>query len=186
MGSPMQPIRRPPRPAAVTHRLARLVGAFALVLLVSAVGPIARVYACRCIAAEPGQALANADVAFVGVVSEVDTVSVEDLNRFTFAVESVIKGIPGDSIIVSSGSSEASCGMTFAVGERWTLYASVVDDRPMTDLCSGTVLLEAGAEVPVLAGADGGPPLQLLAAIGVVLAVGAVSAVAFSRRGSAA
>jgi hypothetical protein len=181
----MQPIRRPSRPAAVTHRLARLVGAIALVLLVSAVGPIASVYACRCIAATD-QALANADVAFVGVVAEVDTVSIEDLNRFTFRVESVMKGIPGDSIIISSGSSEASCGMTFAVGERWTVYASVVDGRPMTDLCSGTVLLEAGVEVPVLADADGGPPLQLLAVVGVVLALAAVSAIAFTRRGSAA
>jgi hypothetical protein len=120
------------------------------------------------------------------VVAEVDTVSIEDLNRFTFRVESVMKGIPGDSIIISSGSSEASCGMTFAVGERWTVYASVVDGRPMTDLCSGTVLLEAGVEVPVLADADGGPPLQLLAVVGVVLALAAVSAIAFTRRGSAA
>ncbi len=166
----------------MTHRLTRLLGALALVLLVSAVGPIARVYACRCMAPEPGVALTSADVVFVGVVAEVDTVSVEDLNQFTFAVDSAIKGIPGNPIIVSSGSSEASCGITFAVGQRWTVYASVVDGRPMTDMCSGSTMLEDGVEVPTPAATDTGPPLQLIAVIGVVIVIAALSAVAFSRR----
>lgn len=182
----MQPIPRLRRPAAVTHRLVRLAGALALVLLVSAVGPIARVYACRCLIWPPDQALLNADLAFVGVVTEADTASVEDLNQFTFAVESAIKGTLGDSITVASGASEASCGATFAVGERWRVYAVVQDGRPMSDLCAGNEMLAAGVEVPTPIIEDGGPPLPVLLAIGAVLAVAAVSALAFSRRGSAA
>lgn len=170
-------------------RLTRLLGALALVLLVSAVAPIARVYACSCIQMTPELALANANVAFVGVVTTIaDTISggpiisSGDPVSYTFAVEKMLKGSAGAELIVSSNRDGASCGMTFGLAERWRIYTYADESgRLATGICSGNELLETGVPIPEIAAPEAPPPLAVFVAGGAILAVIAVSLFAFTR-----
>lgn len=166
-------------------RLTRLLGALALVLLVSAVAPIARVYACSCIQMTPELALANATVAFVGVVAAIDPpaaqpeLSIDPVN-YTFAVEKMLKGGKAAQIVVGSESSGAACGMTFGLAQRWRIYAYADGSVSLaTGICSGNELLAEDAPIPAPEPAP--PPLGIFIAGGAVLAVLGVSAWAFTR-----
>ncbi|HYM53556.1 MAG TPA: hypothetical protein VEW45_08825 [Candidatus Dormibacteraeota bacterium] len=142
---------------------------------------------------QPGQALENADVAFVGVVAGVQDPSAAnpivgsgDPVLYAFVVEEVMKqgvAIPG-AVEVTSARDGASCGQTFAVGQRWRLYAYSDGAGLSTGICSGNELL--AERVPIPAGPTdppGGPPVQLLLVLGAVVVVVGVSAWAFTRRG---
>lgn len=168
-------------------RLTRLLGALALVLLVSAAAPIARVYACSCIQMTPELALANANVAFVGVVTNIadpnagdPIISSGDPVFYTFAVEEPLKGATGSDLVVSSARDGASCGMTFGLAQRWRIYAYADGSGSLaTGICSGNELLAEG--VPIPAPEPTPPPLGIFIAGGAVLAVLGVSAWAFTR-----
>lgn len=178
--------------AAMAIRLTRLVGAAALVLLVSAVAPIARVYACSCMQLGAGQALANADVAFVGVVVHVRDpaaanpfISSADPIQYTFAIEETLKGTGAAQVTLSSARDGASCGTTFALAQRWRVYAYADAAAGLASgLCSGNELLAEG--VPLPAADPAPPPVGVLVAGGALLVVLVVSAWAFTRRGRAA
>lgn len=177
------------RQTFMLNRMTRLIGATALVLMVSAIGPIAQVYACSCMILGPGDALANADVAFVGVVARIDdptaapVVSSGDPVFYTFAVEEPLKGEPGAQLVVSSSRDSASCGVTFNVAERWRVYANADGEGGVvTGSCSGNELIATGVEIPEIAAPEPAPPpFAVFVAGGAILAVIAVSAFAFMR-----
>jgi hypothetical protein len=169
-------------------RLTRLLGVVAMLLFVTAAAPIARVYACSCMALLPGQALANADVAFVGVVRQV-TDSMEgpiyssgDPVSYTFAVEEVLKGSAGGELVVTSTRDGASCGMAFGLAERWRIYAHAKESGGLgTGICSGNELRAEAVPIPAQEPAS----LGVLLALGTVLTACGVFAWAFVRQARA-
>jgi hypothetical protein len=132
----------------------------------------------------PQLALANADVAWVGVVTSVGEPG-SDPARYTFAVEQMTKGELAISVDVRSSRSSAGCGMEFALAQRWRIYAYADENAQLqTGLCSGNELLAEGAPVPAPTPAP--PPTGLLVAIGGVILLTGISIWAFTRRGRSA
>lgn len=186
-----EPMRARGRPSAMRSPSA-VVAVFLLTMSLSLL-PLASAVACSCVQLGPGQALANADAAFVGVVAAAQDPSAgnpivgsADPIVYSVVVEEALKGdLPeGQRVVLTSARDGASCGISLAVGDRWRLYANVDGSALTTGLCSGSELLARGVAVPAVDTPDGGPGLPagvLLVAAGVVV-VGAVSALAFTWR----
>lgn len=172
--------------------LRRILAVAAFSSLVTVAAPVTRVLACSCIQLAPGDALANADVAFVGVVVEAKDpaagnpiIGSADPILYTFAIEETLKSIGAPQVNLSSARDGASCGMTFALAQRWRIYAYADGSGGLgTGICSGNELLAEG--VPIPAPEPAAPPVGVLIAGGALLLVLAVSALAFTRRGRAA
>ena len=184
----VEPIGPDSRP---TGMLRRILAVVAFSSLVTVAAPVTQVLACSCIQLAEGQALANADAAWVGVVTAVDNPNTAqpdqgpDPVRYTFAVEEMLKGELAISIDVRSQVSSASCGQEFALAQRWRVFAFADEKGQLqTGLCSGDELLGEGVPAPTPTPA--GPPTALLVAIGAMIALAAISAWAFTRRGRAA
>jgi hypothetical protein len=183
-----EPILPRSRPGGM---LRRLLSVFALMSLVMLAAPTARVFACSCPRVTPAVALANAEVAFVGVVAAIDDpnsgplVGSGDALRYTFAIEQTLKGAPKVSLEIGSARSSASCGQEFAAAQRWRVFAYADEAGQLqTGLCSGNELLAENAPLPPQTPAP--PPTALLLAIGAGIVVVGISALAFMRRGSKA
>ena len=184
IGAMAEPMAGAARPSGM---LRRFMAVAVLTTLVTVAAPTARVFACSCIQMTPVIALANADVAFVGVVAAIDDpnsgplVGSGDALRYTFALEQTLKGSPALSADVLSARSSGGCGMEFAAAQRWRVYA-ITDEagRLQTGLCSGNELLAENAPLP--AATPAAPPAALLLAVAAVILLLAVSAVAFTRR----
>jgi hypothetical protein len=153
-----------------------LVLAFTLVALAPG-----RVVACTCGGTSEDSALIHADVAFVGVVANTEdpnplapfTYSTADPILYTFAIEEVRKGEDiGAFLTVRSARDGASCGLTMAVGERWSIYAHRGDifgsgSDLWVFLCDANERLATGVAVPPAPGGLGSglaPPILLLGA----------------------
>ena len=144
--------------------------------------------ACSCAGPPPalGAAVARADGAFVGTLTEIGDPEGSGpvissgrtvLNRF--AVEAVAKGDIGPTVVVESAASGASCGLELAVGQRAGIIASRRDGRWSSSLCS-KVDADALASLAVLPRTGSGGPTALgeNLAVGLVLAALAVALVA--------
>ena len=170
----------------------------ALVLAgVGATLPTAQAAACSCAMSTPEQALGFADAAFVGTLAgsrqiEVAVAGFDPTPAvvYTFDVESSAKAVTETSIDVVSTGDSAMCGTAFAVDQRYLVFATIVDGRLDTGLCSGNLELAADDAVPLpvtpLAAAPepqpDGPPLPLLAIGGLVVVLAAGSLLAFRSR----
>lgn len=166
-----------------------LAMSFAGVLAASAFTGTA--YACDCAIGAPDDNLARADLAFEGTVTVVaippsmpgrDTSN--DPIAVTFAVETVLKWTPGgpaEQITVSTANNSAACGVAFAPGERWRIYATlpVPGGNPQTGSCSADELLGKGS---IPAPTPAGPPVTLLVGGGITAVLVAFTAWAFMRR----
>ena len=145
-------------------------------------------YACDCAVVEPADYLHRADVAFEGTVTAIaippslpgKEPSLDPIG-VTFAVDATLKGVLGESVELTTAGNSAACGVVaLSAGERWRIYATVVPGGGLeTGSCSGDELLGHGT-IPERTAA--GPPVALLVAVGVTLALVAFSAWAFSRR----
>lgn len=148
----------------------------------------------------PEQALGFADAAFVGTVVANREIQVVVAGFdpvpavvYTFDVESSAKAVSQPSIDVTSAGDSAMCGTAFADRERYLVFATIIDGRLESGLCSGNLELAAGeaAPLPVVpidpAPAPGaavgpdGPPIGL-AALGGALVVAAGVSVLVVRR----
>jgi hypothetical protein len=170
IGAMAEPIDRGPRPTGMLRRILA-VAAFATLMAVAA--PVTEVLACSCVQMTPEQALMNADAAWVGVVTAADG---NDPVRYTFAVEQMVKGELAITVDVVSSRSGASCGMEFALAQRWRIYAK----NGQTGLCSGNELL--GERVPVPAPAHTTPPTGLYVVAGGLILLAVLSAWALTHR----
>ena len=158
--------------------------------LVTVAAPTARVVACSCAQMTQAEALSSADVAFVGVVAAIDDpgigpmVNSGELLRYTFAVESGVKGELASRIGLFSARSGASCGQEFALAQRWRVFAYVDETgRLQSGLCSGNELLAEGVPIPAESPAPLTlPPVEVLVALGIGLAVAGFSVWVFTRR----
>lgn len=175
------------------RRSSALTAGAMLAILLTVAGPISRAHACSCMELQPGQALANADLAFVGVVASArdpsggnPMVGSGDPILYTFVVQEVMKkGVATAATVqVSSARDGASCGQTFAVAQQWRLFAYRDGTNLSTGICSGNELLAERVPVPVVEGPESGPPpLGLLVALGASALVALVSLWGFTRRG---
>jgi hypothetical protein len=162
-----------------------LIGAvFATLGLLAA--PTAQVLACLCAETNGGEALSNADVAFVGVVADTDDPRIGHENgeplRYTFAVEQTIKGEPASRIRVFSHLSD--CSPEFGLAQRWRVYAYVDESHQLqSNVCSGNELLAEGVPIPPISPpAPEAPPVPVLFAIGAAIVLAGISGWAFTRR----
>lgn len=168
----------------------RLLAAVAIALAVSTI-PVAQVAACSCMPMAPGEAAAIADAAFTGtVVAEqpvggVDLLAPEPMGQvlYTFEVDGIAKGDLRAQATVLAGGDGAGCGMSFAMNERWLIFASAQEGQLATGLCSANVPLAAHEEPPIsvtppppnTADGDGGlgiPPGVLVPGLAVVGSLG--------------
>ncbi len=192
----MEPIAPGPRPADnMAARFPRLLLAigFAAALASSALAGSA--YGCRCTTLASGAGLEGADFVFEGTVLTVaitPSVAGRDTSNdplaVTFAVERILKWTPGgpaERITVSTPNNLRACGVTFLPGEQWRVYAALPVPRgnPQTGSCSGDELLGTEGIPP----GPAGPPQVLLIAVGIIVAVVAVSGWVYTRpaRGAA-
>lgn len=185
--------------------LLRLAFTAAVAGLLSA-APMSTALACSCMALSTPEALAFADVAFVGTPTAVDgpepgpIQSSLDPVHYAFAVDQVFKGdAVGAEVVATTAMDGASCGTSFGIDERWLVFANVSEGELHTGLCSGNVLLsdpkteaatlaELGPPIaepePTPQGAAAEPfelPMPLLAGLAVAAVVIGVSAWAFRR-----
>ena len=173
----------------------RLLASLAIVIGVSVV-PVAQVAACSCMQMAPAEAAEMAEVVFSGTVAGEEPVA-ERLGPapmgnvvYTFAVDGVAKGEIDAQVRVLSGGDGASCGMTFAMDERWLSFAFVDGGQLGTGLCSGNVPLAADEPAPITMTAptatdpaDGGAglPVGIILPAAVVLSLVGISALLFWR-----
>lgn len=186
--------------------------AVALVLLASmgAVAP-ARVVACRCAWTELPEAVAEADVAFVGTLLGGSAQGnragpAQQPILTTWSVERSRDPLDTDRIEIATWPDDgANCGTAFGAGERWLLLAYKVENGREagengleTNGCMRNHRLDGGdpeseaiieelLTVPVTASAtppNAGidVPVPLLIGLGGLLAIGLASVLAFRRR----
>lgn len=131
--------------------------------------------ACSCGLGEPRDALAQADAAFVGVVTRAGAVFGDTTYRFD--VEADLKGNLAEEIELDGGGS--TCALAVGPGERVGLLLSEYDGHWTAGLCSQIdpdVLLLAGSAYPE---PDGVGPIRYLVGGG----FGAVRVLALDARG---
>jgi hypothetical protein len=136
-----------------------VVAVFPAAFIVGGAGPAA---ACSCVGLTEREALASADAAFVGIVTDVErparpTSSLAAVTA-SFVVESVFKGdVAADQQVVTALES-ASCGFNFESGIRYLVFAATsrgrdfVEPGPLpgqlsANLCGGTRTAERGEVV---------------------------------------
>lgn len=181
--------------------LVRLLAALGLVLAVSAL-PLATVSACSCAFLGYPEAVAEAELAFIGTVTDaaepaagVDPTLVDPLEvEYAFSVERAKSPMPASVTVRTVLGDGGNCGLDMDVGQRWLVIARA-EDGIRTDLCTGSTLfdgLEAelqqqisnglSAEVEATAGSEAAieaPPWGVIGVGAVVIVVAAVSFVAF-------
>ena len=179
--------------------LRRTLVTLALVALANIVNPMC-VFACRCRPpGPPADALASATSVFSGRVTAlagaVDSGGPDPVQA-TFAVTRVWKGAGQPTVVVVTPASSASCGFAFAQGQEYLVYASEVDGRLQTIVCSRTAPIAAAGEdlaalgagsaaspsneagTPTILPATGGDPLRTFAQPAVI-GTGALMLMAF-------
>lgn len=194
----MQPAATAARPTRMGLSL-RLATAAAIALVVSWV-PIERAAACSCAMVELREAVAGADVAFVGRLHERvrggEAFGFPVLDAWHWSVEhSRDSGLGGTVRVEAAFEDGANCGVSFGVGERWLVMAHRGDDGWQTNGCLPNRRLDGGdpeAEavaagfVPIEPGIGDQPftiPVPILVTVGVSGVLLAVGLLAFRRPG---
>jgi flagellar hook capping protein FlgD len=131
----------------------------ALVVFALLVAPAPPSSACTCVPpSDVYTELAASDAVFLGEVVDIVIEPTPDAPYFfnarvTIRVERGWKGAPGDTTLVVTSASSASCGFAFHVGTRYVVYAVDRSDMPgvwATSLCSRTHATWAGDPDPEL------------------------------------
>jgi hypothetical protein len=102
---------------------------------------IRHVTACSCVGPPTVQeSLARADAVFTGEVTRVSAITPYS-GRATMKVERTWKGIHAPVVTMAARSS--TCDVTFALGQRWLIYANNDGTYYRTDACSRSRLLRS-------------------------------------------
>jgi hypothetical protein len=127
----------------------------ALAGLVSSIATATPACACACIPITPAEALAEADVVFTGTavqrIGPADPLSPEDAT-YIFDVEQIVKGPPtvDPSYRVGTANSGDACGISFAIGQRYEVFANGAVGELRATACGGTRRLEQNPPPPSL------------------------------------
>jgi len=117
----------------------------ALVLAAFVIGPQPAL-ACSCVQSTKPQQATDAAMVFTGTVQSASgsflpvltcSRSSADTVDYTLSVDTVYKGDVSRTVVVRTVVSGASCGYQFAVGKRYTVFATTTDGRMETNLCRG-------------------------------------------------
>jgi hypothetical protein len=130
---------------AAWFRVILLTAAFACLT-----GPPAE--ACSCSQGGRCGHFADAAAVFVGDVLDIGP-PIGDVRFTKFRVIAVAKGTPkiGDVVTLSSGLGGGDCGLSFARGERWAIYAGQRAGGVLqTHMCSGSRPVEGNRTAPDL------------------------------------
>lgn len=160
-------------------------------------GPAA--FACSCVSSPVRTHFANATVVFVGTAVSVHSAE-GSFVAAEFSVADLYKGPSNGHITVTTPSSEASCGIAFLPGQRYTVFAKGAQGKtPDASLCGGTSqdtkLLSAAGYVhpiarfglettaPSMATQNAGSAVRTMAIVlAFVLLTGAAGTFVFGRR----
>jgi hypothetical protein len=176
-------------------------GAAAVVLAIGlGMVPLERAAACDCALVELPDAIRDADAAFVGSLSARepggDNFGFAVVDQWHWDVErSRDAGLDPTIRVDASLDDGANCGVSFGVGERWLVLASVRDGVLQTNGClpnhrldgsapdSETLIAElVSVEVgPSAGGSPPGPPVPILVALGAAALIGLGGWLAFRR-----
>ncbi len=110
--------------------------------------PAATVHACSCMTFSAAEAVAAADLAFVGTVSDAapggqDPAMGMALVRYAFEVERASEQVgPMMEVVSHDDPGGAACGFAFGVGERWFVASASEGGLLRTNLCSGNRLMD--------------------------------------------
>ena len=181
-------------------RLFRPFLAVAAALAFTAV-PTVSVMACSCMETSVEQAVAEADLAIVGTLLAVQAPPAEALDQpmaMEWAIERSRDALDVDrATIIGWPDNGANCGVSFEVGERWLVLASMTDGGLETHGCLPNRPLEADdpesaaivdAMTPVGSSATPEPaesgelPLPLIGGGAALALLAVLSALAFRRR----
>ncbi|GHJ46656.1 hypothetical protein Cs7R123_39980 [Catellatospora sp. TT07R-123] len=158
----------------------KLWGSLAVLLTTATVlvlGPTSTACACSCAEPNATRSLEWADLAFMGVVVDVDRPLLNDGSGELVArlkVESVTKGTAGDEVEIRTSVEGPSCGFDFVEGNRYLVFSQ--DGH--TDLCAGNQLLGPAPEVPLASDV----PYGVLTATGAGVLIVALTAWLLLRR----
>jgi hypothetical protein len=151
------------------HRSGPLWVAALAGLALALAGPAAPAWACSCLRVTPAEALAAADLAFSGTVTEIAQTTGTGSSggmpvlAVTMDVSSVWKGPVAGSLVVETPTDSPACGFPFAVGETYLVYANEAGGHWSTGLCARTALLADASEdlaalgAPLAQPPDAGP-----------------------------
>lgn len=163
--------------------------------------PTVSVMACSCVQATVEQAVAQADLAIVGTLVAVQEPPADAFDQpmaMEWAIERSRDPLDVDRATINGWPDNgANCGVSFEVGDRWLLLATMTDAGLETNSCMGSRSLEAEdpeaagiveAMAPVGASETPGEsasvdlPLPLLAGGAALLLLAGLSFLAFRRR----
>lgn len=196
---PREPEAGAPRPGGML-KLPRPILAVAAALAFTTV-PTASVFACSCMETSVEQAVAEADLAFVGTLVSVEARPPDDFVQpmaMEWAIERSRDPLSVDrATILGWPNDGANCGVSFEVGERWLVLASMTDgelethgclpNRPLdTDDPETAAIVDAMTPVgssPTPEAAEGGElPLPLIGGAVALGLLALLSLIAFRRR----
>jgi hypothetical protein len=165
----------------ISNGVSRWLRSLTVVVTVGAValaGSPSPACACSCPSGTDTEYLQRADLAFEGVVVDIDEPFLPSSNAnpvtVRFRVEAVSKGAAGERLALRTALDEASCGFAFVPGHRYRVYAV----GELTGLCAGNRDLGAAPDVPL----EEGWPWGLIG-LGVAAGVLALGVAALLRRG---
>jgi hypothetical protein len=124
--------------------LLKLLVSLAAVSTVLAYAPQTAI-ACSCVAFTKPDYARQATLVFTGTVTRMEfhggplVFSSMDPVDVVFDVESVYKGEITETFQVSTTRGDASCGYTFVVGRRYTVFPRLTNERFEAGSCNGTV-----------------------------------------------
>lgn len=181
-------------------KLLRPLLALAAALAFTAV-PTVSVYACSCMETTVEQAVAEADLAIVGTLLAVQAPPPDNVDQpmsMEWAIERSRDPLDVDrATIIGWPDNGANCGVSFEVGDRWLVLASMSDAGLETHGCLPNRPLDADdpesaaivdAMTPVGSSAtpetteDGEPPLALIGGAAALALLAVLSILAFRRR----
>lgn len=183
----------------------RVVASLALLVGVSVV-PLESAAACDCSMTELGQAISEAEVAFVGTLVgsaepaplPAEGMGLPDPIEHAWSVERSRDALDASQLSIFAWRDDgANCGISFAAGDRWLVLAYLSEGRLETNGCMRNTLLSGAGpdEIELIDSLVATPvestaappglalPVPLLVGIGALLVVGAVSLIAFRRGG---
>jgi hypothetical protein len=109
------------------------------------------VVACSCVPLTKAEHVGSAKVIFTGTVMSVGSAGLSvfswgcgprsslDPISVRFQVEAVYKGDVEKDVVVETATSSASCGYSFEVGKRYTVFGTPNEGHVDTGLCNGNV-----------------------------------------------
>lgn len=113
--------------------------------------PVRTALACSCAFLEYPLAIAEADQAYIGTVTDVAEPPQpglgvawggQEVARYTLAVERAKEPTAQKAVVHAVFGSGANCGIDLGVGERWLIIASSEEGRLLTHLCTGSTSVE--------------------------------------------